>query len=62
MTGRKPKHHGGARKGSGRKPLNGAAGERYQVHLTAEVAALLRTLGDGSLSQGITNAARIVWR
>lgn len=49
-----------AKRGRGRPPLSasGETGERYQVHLPPTIADKLRTLGDGSLSQGIIKAAK----
>lgn len=49
-----------AKRGRGRPSLFGETGQRYQVHLPPTVADKLRVLGDGSLSQGIINAAKKV--
>jgi hypothetical protein len=49
-----------AKRPRGRPPLSGESGQRYQVHLPPSVADKLREYGDGSLSQGIVRAARLV--
>lgn len=44
--------HGGARSGAGRPPAEEKK-EVHQVRLPPWAAALLRTMGDGSISRGI---------
>lgn len=46
-----------AKRGRGRPSLTGETGERFQVTIPPTIAARLRALGDGSLSQGIIRAA-----
>lgn len=46
-----------AKRGRGRPPISGVAGQRYQVHLPPPVAEKLREYGEGSLSQGVVKAA-----
>lgn len=50
-----------AKRPRGRPPIDGETGQRYQVYLLPSVAEKLRTLGGGSLSQGIVLAARQVF-
>ncbi len=45
--------HGGARPGAGRPPVDT---ERFHVSLPPWAAALLRSLGNGSISKGILAA------
>ena len=47
--------HGGARRGAGRPPAE-VKKEVHQVRLPPWAAALLRTMGDGSISRGILAA------
>lgn len=50
--------HGGARKGSGVKPADGATGlRRANITIDAASAETLRAFGDGDLSLGIRLAA-----
>lgn len=53
---------GGARANSGPKPSDGKRGDRLNVTIDADSAALLRSYGDGALSLGIRRAALLVER
>lgn len=45
------------KRGRGRPPLHGEAGERFQVTIPPAIADKLRRYGGGSLSAGIIKAA-----
>ena|GEM_PF-5335289 len=49
------KHHGGARPGAGRKPVDTV---EHRVRLPRDVIALLKALGNGRLRDGIVYLAR----
>lgn len=53
---------GGAGRGQGRKAADGKSGDRLNVNLDAESAAILRSYGDGNLSLGVRRAALLVER
>ena len=56
-----PTTRGGARKGAGRRPKDGAIGlKRVLITIDQSSVLTLRTLGGGDLSLGIRRAAGVV--
>lgn len=57
----KPTKRGGARKGTGPKPADGAKDlERKTMALDADTLALFERLGDGNASLGARRAAKLI--
>lgn len=57
-----PQNHGGARKNAGRRTeLIGDPVRRVQVTVDAKTLEFLQILGDGNLSKGVRNAARVAY-
>lgn len=56
------KKHGGFRRNSGRRTeLIGEPMRRVQVMLDARTVELLAVLGDGNMSKGVREAARVAY-